>query len=259
MTTAETDDAPAFSAASTTARDRTVAITGAGRGLGLRTTRTLLDQGARVVANHRSPSKELELLAEQNPDRLVLVQGDVSEESVAAALVDAARRFEGLDAVIHNAGIARDGLAVRLSVDDWDEVMRVNLRSAFLVTKYALKAMMRRRAGRIVYVSSSSAYVGNAGQVAYATSKAGLQGLALSVAQEYRNYGIRTVVLALGLLDTGLGDELTEERREQLVDFSLAGLGDADQAAATLAFLTSEAAGFINATVLRADGGVRYA
>jgi len=238
---------------------RTVAITGAGRGLGLLAARTLLEQGSRVVANFRSDSPALELLAEQHPDSVALVQGDVAEEKTAAAMVEAAGDLGGLDALIHNAAVTRDGLAVRLSVGDWDEVMRVNLRGAFVATKHALRPMMRRRAGRIVYVSSTVAYSGNAGQSAYAASKAGLQGLALTIAQEYRNYNIRTVVLALGLIDTGLGAELTDEQRDRLADMSLAGMGEPRHAAATLAFLTSPGADFINAAVLRADGGIRFA
>jgi 3-oxoacyl-[acyl-carrier protein] reductase len=237
---------------------RTVAITGAGRGLGLLTVRTLLEQDSNVVANYRSDSSELDLLAKQYPDKLLLVQGDASDEGTAKALVDAAGKLGGLDALIHNAAITRDGLAVRLSVEDWDEVMRVNLRGAFVATKHALRPMMRRRGGRIVYVSSTVAYIGNAGQAAYAASKAGLQGLALSIAQEYRGYNVRTVVVALGLLDTGLGAGLSDQHRERLGGMSLAGIGDPGQAAQTLAFLTTPAADFINATVVRADGGLKY-
>lgn len=237
---------------------RVVAVTGAGRGLGLTTARTLLDQGARVVANHRSPSTELDVLAKEYPGRVTLVSGDVSTESTASDLVDAAREFGRLDALIHNAAVTRDGLLVRMSVEDWDEVQRVNLRGAFVTTKHALRYMMRRRAGRIVYVSSTVAYIGNSGQSAYGASKAGLQGLALSVAQEYRSYNIRTVVLALGLLDTGLGASLADEYRDRLAGHSLAGIGDPAHAAATLAFLTTPEADLINATVVHADGGQKY-
>lgn len=137
-------------------------------------------------------------------------------------------------------------------------VMRVNLRGAFVATKHALKPMMRRRRGRIVYISSTVAYIGNSGQAAYAASKAGLQGLALCVAQEYRAYNVRTVVVAFGLLDTGIGAELSDQHRERLGGMSLAGIGDPAQSAQTLAFLTSPAADFINATVVRADGGIKY-
>jgi 3-oxoacyl-[acyl-carrier protein] reductase len=237
---------------------RTVAITGAGRGLGLLTVRTLLEQDSNVVANYRSQSPELDLLAKQYSSKLLLVQGDASDEGTAKALVHAAAEFGGLDALIHNAAITRDGAAVLLSVEDWDEVMRVNLRGAFVVSKHALRPMMRQRSGRIVYVSSTVAYIGNSGQAAYAASKAGLQGLALSIAQEYRAYNVRTVVVAFGLLDTGLGVELTDRHRERLGAMSLAGIGDPGQSAQTLAFLTSPAADFINATVVRADGGVKY-
>jgi 3-oxoacyl-[acyl-carrier protein] reductase len=239
-------------------RERVVALTGAGRGLGLLTARTLLEQGASVAANHRSPSKELDQLAKLYPDRLALVPGDIAEESTAAALVEAAQDLGGIRALIHNAGVAGDKLLIRMSVEDWDNVMRVNLRGAFLTTKHALRPMMRKKAGRIIYVSSTVAYIGNPGQTAYGASKAGLQGLALSVAQEYRKYNIRTVVLALGLIDTGLGASLEQEYQDRLAGQSLAGMGDPEQAAQTLAFLTTPASEFISATVIRADGGMKY-
>ncbi|UQU63864.1 SDR family oxidoreductase [Couchioplanes caeruleus] len=236
---------------------RIVALTGAGRGLGLQIARTLLERGARVVANFRSPSADLEQLREKFPE-LVLVQGDIAEEEAAIELVAAARRLGRLDAVIHNAGIARDQLLVRMPVEDWDEVHRVNLRGAFLLSKHAVKAMLRQRYGRIVYISSGAAILGNAGQAAYAASKAGLHGLSATVAQEYRSYGIRTVVLAPGLLDTGLGEALDEKIIEEKAGRSMLGIGSGTQIAATAAFLASADADYINAVIIRADGGLVY-
>jgi 3-oxoacyl-[acyl-carrier protein] reductase len=147
---------------------------------------------------------------------------------------------------------------VRTTVEDWDEVLRVNLRGAFLVSKHAVKAMMRARYGRIVYVSSIAALNGNAGQASYAASKAGLQGLALTIAQEYASYNIRTTVVAPGILDTGLGAAVPPAQKRRMIDRALLGLGPAEQTAATIAFLASPGADYINATVIRTDGGMRY-
>ncbi|GAA3824677.1 3-oxoacyl-[acyl-carrier-protein] reductase [Streptomyces coacervatus] len=237
---------------------RVVILTGAGRGLGLETTGALLAQGARVIANHRSPSADLEALADKHPDRLYLVPGDVSTEDTAVELVSAARRLGSVDVLIHNAGIARDQPLVRTPVEDWDAVHGVNLRGAFLTTKHALKTMMRARYGRIIYVSSLVALTGNAGQASYTSSKAGLHGLALTVSQEYASYNIRTAVVAPGILDTGLGAAVAPAQQRRMTDRSLLGLGRAEDTAATIAFLAGPSADYINATVIRTDGGMRY-
>src|SRR5664279_48157 len=117
----------------------------------------------------------------------------------------------GPQAVIHNASITRDGLLVKMSLHDWQAVQDVNLRGAFLVSKHAVRKMLRHRAGRVVYISSVSAVMGNAGQANYAASKSGLDGLARSVAQEYAGRGISACVLAAGLIDVGMGARLTPQ------------------------------------------------
>lgn len=241
------------------ANRRVVAITGAGRGLGLLTARAVLDQGAQVIANHRSPSEELFQLQKEFSERLHLVQGDIAEEGTAAEIAATGRKIGRLDALVCNAGIARDRLLVQMDVDDWDAVQRVNLRGAFLASKHALKLMMRQRYGRIVYVSSVAAFTGNRGQAAYAISKAGLTGLAQTVAQEYTSYNVGTVVVAPGVLDTGLGSALPHEHKQRLADRSLSDeQGSGLRTADTIAFLSSPAASSINATVVHIDGGVRY-
>lgn len=239
---------------------RIIALTGASRGLGLATVHVLLDQGATVVANHRSPapSRELSELQEKYPDALYLVPGDIGEESTAEAIVGRAKQLGGLDALVHNAAVTRDQPLVTMSAEDWDKVQRVNLRGAFLATKHAVRLMIRRRYGRLVYISSVAAVAGNRGQAAYAASKAGLHGLSQSVAQEYARYNVRSVVLAPGVLNAGLGDAMPSEARQSKIDRSLLGLGDAGSIAATIAFLTSPDADYINATVLRSDGGLAY-
>jgi 3-oxoacyl-[acyl-carrier protein] reductase len=237
---------------------RVVAITGAGRGLGLLTTRVLLDQGARVIANHRSPSAALSELQDKHTGTLHLVPGDVGEEATAEAIAGAARALGRLDVLVHNAAITRDQALVRMPVEDWDEVQRVNLRGAFLTTKHALRLMMRRRYGRVIYISSVSAVVGNAGQANYAASKAGLHGLSHSVAQEYAGYNIRSVVIAPGLLGTGLGAAMDPALRDRKAERFLLDVGDTGSVAATIAFFAGPEADFVNASVVRIDGGFRF-
>lgn len=240
------------------AQRRIVAVTGTGRGLGLLTVETLLEQGNTVVANYRSQSADLEQLQNKYGDQLVTVAGDIGAEETAEALAKTAKKVGGLHALVHNAGVSRDQPLVRMPVEDWDAVQRVNLRGAFLATKHALRVMMPKRYGRFVYVSSVAATSGTPGQANYAASKGGLHGLAMSVAQEYAGHGVRTVVVAPGVLDVGLGAAMKPDQQHARVQHSLLGLGDARGLAETVAFLCSPSADFINATVIRADGGIRY-
>lgn len=235
------------------------AVTGAGRGLGLLIAEMLLARGFRVVANHRSPSKELAALEDESAGRLATVCGDIGAEQTAkdvAAL--AAARFGGLDVVVNNAAHTRDKALIAMSPRDWDEVFDTNVRGAFLMTKHALRLMIRRRGGRLIYLSSVSAVMGNAGQANYAASKYALHGLSNAVAQEYARYGVRTVVLAPGLLDTGLGAEIPPSVHETKRLRSLAGVGSAADVAETVAFLAGPHSRYINATALRIDGGMAY-
>ena len=237
---------------------RVVAVTGAGRGLGLVTVRVLLKHQARVIANHRAPAPEVVALQDTYGDRLHLVAGDVGEEPTAVAIAEAAAALGGPEVVVHNAAIARDQALVRMPVQAWDEVIRVNLRGAFLVTKHALRGMIRRRYGRLIYLSSLSATVGSTGQANYAASKAGLHGLSHSVAQEYARFNIRSLVVAPGLLDTGLGAALPVEIQQRKADHALLGAGSGAAVAETIAFLASPDADYINATVVHIDGGIAF-
>jgi 3-oxoacyl-[acyl-carrier protein] reductase len=238
--------------------DQVIIVTGAGRGLGWHITQTLADRGARVVANYASSGQALKELAEERPLQVFPVQGDIGEEDTAERLAAAAAELSGPTGVIHNAGISRDELLVRMDVADWDEVQRVNLRGAFLLSKHAVKRMMRRRAGRLVYVSSIAAVLGNSGQASYAASKAGLDGLARSISQEYARYGIEACVLAAGLIDVGLGARLPEAEQQAKLGRVLRGAATPEQMAQIAAFLVSPEAAYINATTVHADGGVRF-
>jgi 3-oxoacyl-[acyl-carrier protein] reductase len=239
--------------------ERIVIVSGAGSGLGLHITKTLLDQGACVVANYSSSGDALaELGAGLASGRLVAVQGNIAEESVSEHLVEAAGELGGPHAVIHNASITRDALLVSMPTEVWQEVHDVNLRGAFFLAKHSIRRMMRRRAGRLVFVSSISARLGNAGQANYAASKSGLDGLARSISQEYARHNISTCVLAAGMIDVGMVARLPQKYRDERSQLLLGGVSPPERMARTLAFLASDDAVDINATVVHADGGLRF-
>jgi 3-oxoacyl-[acyl-carrier protein] reductase len=235
-----------------------VVVTGAARGLGHAITEELLQRGAQVVAGYSADPAPLDLLAEKWSDQLWPVPGDIAEEGTSLRLIEQAARLGGPTAVIHNAAISRDALLVRMKPEDWDDVQRVNLRGAFLLSKHAVKAMMKTRWGRLVYISSVSAGFGNSGQTAYAASKSGLEGLSRSISQEYARFGIGTCVLAPGLIDVGLGARLPAQYQEAKAGRFLLGAARANEVAGIAAFLASPTARHINATTVHADGGAMF-
>ena len=186
------------------------------------------------------------------------MKGSIAEESTSEQLAAEAARLGGPQAVIHNASITRDGLLVKMSLDDWQAVQDVNLLGAFLVSKHAVRKMLRHRGGRLVYLSSISAVMGNAGQANYAASKSGLEGLSRSVAQEYAGRGISTCVLAAGLIDVGMGARLPPETQQAKLGKILGGGAKPEEIAGIATFLASDAATYINATVVHANGGINF-
>lgn len=232
-----------------------VVVTGAARGLGHAITVELLKRGAQVVAGYSADPAPLDLLAQKWSGQVWAIPGDIAEEATSLRLIKQACRLGGPTAVIHNAAISRDALLVRTKVEDWDEVQRVNLRGAFLLSKHAVKAMMRTRNGRLVFISSVSAVFGNSGQTSYAASKSGLEGLSRSISQEYARFGIGTCVLAPGLINVGLGARLPAQYQETKAGRFLLGAAEAEEIAGIAAFLASPTARHINATTVHADGG----
>jgi 3-oxoacyl-[acyl-carrier protein] reductase len=238
---------------------RVVIVTGAGSGLGWHITQALLAQGDTVIANYATSGDLLNSrVTEVGADRLVPVKGSIADESTSEELAAEAAQLGGPQAVIHNASITRDGLLVKMSLQDWQAVQDVNLAGAFLLSKHAVRKMLRHRVGRLVYISSISAVMGNAGQANYAASKSGLDGLARSVAQEYASRGISACVLAAGLIDVGMGARLTPQIQAAKLAKILGGGAKPEEIAAIAAFLASDAARYINATVVHANGGIDF-
>jgi 3-oxoacyl-[acyl-carrier protein] reductase len=240
-------------------KDKTVLVTGGSRGIGKEIVKLFLENEAQVHFISTSPSphmEELQSLAEQKGTSLTWHQGDVSNEEQMTAIVEPLAK-EGLDVVVNNAGITKDGLIFRMTMEQWDQVMKVNLTSAFLVSRIAASQMIRKRKGCIINMSSVVGVMGNAGQCNYAASKAGMIGLTKSLAKEVASRGVRVNAIAPGFIDTdmtkNLSDKIMDEMKKQI---PLGRTGSGREIAEAVLFLSSDKASYITGQVLNVDGGM---
>ena len=236
-------------------------VTGASRGIGRAIASSLARRGASVAINYNQSEEQarsLQAELEAAGGRVIITQGDVREPAAANRIVqETVNSFGKLDILVNNAGFNRDTLILRMSVEDWDEVMALNLRAVFLVTKAALRPMMRTRWGRIINIGSVSGITGNAGQANYAAAKAGLVGFTRAVAREMGSRNITANLVMPGLIIT----ELTKDIRPEIIEgvkqrLIIDRLGNAEDVASTVLFLASEEAGYITGHVLPVDGGL---
>lgn len=241
--------------------DRVALVTGGSRGIGRSIVRELARAGAAVAVNYNQ-SEELAngIRAEIKSEggEAIIVQGDVRLPEDAERIVQETLDGLGrLDILVNNAGFNRDTLILRMSLDDWDEVIGMNLRAVFLCTKAALRSMMKQRWGRIINIGSVSGLAGNAGQANYAAAKSGLIGFTRAVAREMGSRNVTSNLIAPGLVIT----ELTKDIRKEIVEgvkqrLIIDRMGKAEDVAACVVFLASEDAGYITGQVLAVDGGL---
>jgi 3-oxoacyl-[acyl-carrier protein] reductase len=233
-------------------------VTGASGGIGGAIAKTLHAQGAEVVLSGTREAALVDLAGELG-ERVHVLTADLGDSESVSNLASEAEKIAdgGIDILINNAGITKDGLLVRMKDEDWEQVLCVNLGSSFRLSRSLLRGMMKRRWGRIVGISSIVGATGNPGQTNYAASKAGMVGFSKALAAEVANRGITVNVVAPGFIETAMTDVLKDEQKGRLLAGIPAGrLGVPEDIAAAVGYLASDKAAYVTGTTLHVNGGM---
>jgi len=242
-------------------KGKTAIITGSSRGIGKAIAFKLGKMGANIVINGSSPSDALKKTEEELKEagiNVITVVADVRKnEDVEAMINTAVETFGSLDILVNNAGVTKDKLMMRMTESDWDDVLDINLKGAFLCTKAASKIMMKQRSGKIINITSVVGITGNPSQTNYAASKAGLIGLTKSTAKELASRGINCNAVAPGLIETDMTDVLPDSVKENYLNsIPQKRYGTPEDVANVVGFLASEEANYITGQVIHIDGGL---
>ncbi len=236
---------------------RKALVTGATGGIGEAVARALHAAGA-TVGIHGTRVEKLDALAAELGERVKVLPADLSNRADVKALGQKAEaELEGVDILVNNAGITRDGLFVRMSDDDWDAVLEINLGSVFRLTRELTHPMMRRRFGRIINISSVVGTTGNPGQANYCASKAGLVGFSKSLAQEIASRNVTVNCVAPGFIESAMTDKLNEKQKDAIMGaIPMRKMGTGADIAASVVYLASNEAGYVTGQTLHVNGGM---
>jgi 3-oxoacyl-[acyl-carrier protein] reductase len=237
--------------------DKAALVTGASGGIGAAIARTLHAQGAKVVLSG-TRQERLEELAEALGEGAFVCSADLRDAAEPTALVEAAEQLCGpLHILVNNAAMTRDMLALRMSDLDWQAVLDIDLSAPFRLARAVLRGMIRRRAGRIINISSIVGATGNAGQANYAAAKAGLVGMSKSLAQEVASRGVTVNVVSPGFVDTAMTEALSDAQKAKLAEqIPLGRIGQPEDIAAAVAYLASDEAAWVTGATLHVNGGM---
>ena len=242
-------------------KDQIVLVTGGTRGIGRAIALEFGRKGAKLVVNYTSSEEKARALVSELAEmgcEAVAIQADVSKAEDAERLVsEAVKAFGRVDVLVNNAGITRDNLLIRMKESDWDEVMNVNLKGAFLMSKAVGKLMLKQRSGAMVNLTSVVGIMGNAGQANYSASKAGVIGLTKSLAREFASRGVRVNAVAPGYILTDMTSVLSDEATSHFTSqIPLGRAGTPEDVAKAVCFLCSEDSAYMTGQVLHVDGGM---
>lgn len=241
---------------------KTVLITGGSRGIGKAVAMKFAENGYKIIINYVSDKTDTEQLKKEllqaGAADILLIKADVSNsEDVKNMVKETIEKFEKIDVLVNNAGITKDNLLMRMSEEEFDKVIQINLKGTYLVTKEVTRYMMKKKKGSIVNLASVVGVAGNAGQCNYAASKAGIIGLTKSVAKELASRNIRANAVAPGFIETDMTNVLKDEIKENInSQIPLKRMGTAREVAELVYFLGEDASSYITAQVINVDGGM---
>ena len=234
-----------------------VLVTGASRGIGRAIAETFVARGAKVIGTATSESGAEAISSYLGANGQGYMLNVVDAQSIDSVLASIRAEFGEIDILVNNAGITRDNLLMRMKDDEWEDILDTNLTSVFRLSKAVMRAMMKKRFGRIITIGSVVGTMGNAGQANYAAAKAGLIGFSKSLAREVASRGITVNVVAPGFIETDMTRALTDDQRAGILSSVPANrLGDAKEIASAVAFLASDEAGYITGETLHVNGGM---
>jgi 3-oxoacyl-[acyl-carrier protein] reductase len=240
--------------------NKNIIVTGASGGIGNAIIKKLSDAGANILASGTKIEKLEEL--KKNFDKIKILRFDISQSDKIEEFIENATTELGgsLDGIINNAGITQDNLAIRMSLDEWQKVININLTSTFLMSKFAIKKMLKTKSGKIVNITSVVGHTGNLGQANYTASKAGIVAMSKSLAIEYAKKNINVNCISPGFIRTAMTDKIDDKFKEVIVSkIPSARLGEPDDIANAVLFLSSDQSNYINGETLHVNGGMYMA